>query len=206
MTTPKLTYLPINGRGFAIRAALRYANFPYQDFHLSLQDFTKQYKMDITKSPLGTFPTLEIPGEGLFVQSTAIARWAARKTDLYPENEIDRLITEEVMEVMNEMNYGVDPDEEVKKMKRIHFVNDILPRLMKFLETRLTRSGGPFLLGKQICIADLTVFGMLDLIYAGNLDYVPKDEIEKKYLPAHTLYLNVKEHPIAKAELETAKL
>jgi glutathione S-transferase len=157
------------------------------------------------KAPLGALPVMELP-EGVFVQSTALARWAAKKSDLYPKDgdDLSQLIVDEIMESANEMGgkAGFDKDEAIKKAKRAEFVEKVLPQYMTYFQTRLDRSGGPFFLGSKLTIADLATFSSLHGIYVGQWDYVPADTIEKSYPGIHAWYLKVKEHPVAKAELE----
>jgi glutathione S-transferase len=129
---------------------------------------------------LGQLPVLEVPGEGVFVQSTAIARWAAKRSDLYPTDPLDQLIVEELMESINEMSPPSDADDAARKIKRESFMADVLPRYMGLITSRVERSSGPFVLGKKISIADLFIFGIIGLIYVGFFDNIPTDTIEKQ--------------------------
>lgn len=66
MSKPIVTYFNIPAsRGFAIRAALRYAKVDFVDNRVRAKDFATEYKPNPTKAPLGSLPTLQIQ-EGLF--------------------------------------------------------------------------------------------------------------------------------------------
>jgi glutathione S-transferase len=197
---PTLTYFPLPGRAHAIRAALLHAKVDYVDNRIRGKQFGEEYRSDPTKAPLGSLPVLDIPGLGVITQSTAIARWAAKKSDLYPEDAEEQLIVEEVMEAINETNPGSDADEEVKKKKREAYIVKVA-LYMNLITARVKRSGGPFILGSKISIADLSIFGMLNLLYTGNLDYVPADTIEKNDPVVHALYMATKDHPISQAAM-----
>jgi glutathione S-transferase len=221
----KLTYFPLPGRAFAIRASLRHAKIDFIDNRLKGSEFRDEYKFNPKKCPLGSLPVLELP-EGAFgkycfssvfcvisvktnvctflVQSTALARWAAKKSDLYPSDDIAQLTVDEIMESANELagKTGFDKDEAVKKAKRAEFVEKVLPVYMGYFQNKLERSKGPFFLGAKLSVADLVVFATLNGIYTGNWDYVPADVIEKSYPAIHAWYSKVVEHPISKAELE----
>jgi len=206
MTTaakPAITYFPIaGGRGFPVRAALRYAKVDFDDVRIPFKVFATEFKPDPIKAPLGSLPVLDLP-QGHFVQSTALARWAARKSDLYPTDDVQQLIVDETMETLNEVTDkgGQDKDPVVKKALRENFVLNILPKYMALLQTRVEQSGGPFVLGKKISIADLFVFSQLSIIYSGNFDYVPADLIVTKYPVINQLFEEVKKSPIVQAEL-----
>jgi len=198
-----VTYFPINGRAFSIRAALRYAKFDFADNRVPFKTFGMEFKHDNSKCPLGSLPVLNIP-EGNFVQSTAIAKWAAKKSDLYPrDDDIAQLIVDETMESVNELTSKLpqDKDEAVKKAKREEFAKNVVPLYLNHLSARVQASGGPYILGKKFSIADLFVYGQLSGFYSGNFDYFEKDFIEKNFPVVHTLYLAIDANEITRAEV-----
>jgi len=134
-----------------------------------------------------------------------MARWAARKSDLYPKDDIGQLVVDEALEAANEMVSKcpfTESDPAVKKSKREEWANKVVPPYMNLFTKRIEKSGGPFLLGKSISIADLFIYSQLQMVYSGLLDHVDKDIIEKNFPTVHKLYVAVHEHPIAKAEME----
>ena len=61
-----VTYFPAStGRGFAIRAALRYAKVDYNSVGVPYKEFLTDVKPDPAKCPLGSLPVLELP-QGVF--------------------------------------------------------------------------------------------------------------------------------------------
>ena len=140
------------------------------------------------------------------MQSAALARWAAKKSDLYPnDDDLAQLIVDEAMESISEFSSKIpfDKDETAKKAKREEFLKSVLPLYMNLFCTRIKESGGPFICGKNITVADLFIYGQLHgIIYSGNFDYFPKDVLEKNFPLVHTLYKSVDAHAITRAELD----
>jgi len=72
-TKPTVTYFPLPGRAFAVRAALRYAKVDYNDNRVTGKVFGAEYKPFPDKAPLGALPVLDIPGIGAFSKSSSYA-------------------------------------------------------------------------------------------------------------------------------------
>lgn len=66
-----------------------------------------------------------------------------------------------------------DPDAAVKLTKRAAWAADKLPRYLALLQARYTASGGPFLLGSAISIADLALVALAQMLTSGQFDGVP---------------------------------
>ena len=202
--TPTLTYFPSHGRAFTIRAALRYAKYPFVDNRIPFAVFKEEWKPNADKTPLGSLPVIDLNDDGVYCQSLAIARWAARKSDLWPKDDLKILQADELIETIGELSLKApqNPDAEVKKKLREEFAQTAMPKVYSFVAKRLEQNGGPFLLGKQISLPDLLLFSQVDAITVGDWDYIPSDFVEKGYPSIFALYKTLKEHPIIKAELE----
>jgi glutathione S-transferase len=82
MAAHKLTYFPLAGRAFPIRVCMKASGLPFEDVRLPGPEYReKKATMDL---PLGQVPVLLI-GDKAFCQSTALARYAAKKAGLYPK-------------------------------------------------------------------------------------------------------------------------
>ena len=112
---------------------------------------------------------------------------------------------DETLETMNEMieKVGFDSNPDVKKQQRETFLKEILPKYMNLLGERIKRSGGPFILGKKLTVADVAIVGNLKMFYTGNLDYIPIDTIPKEYPLVDQLFKEAEKHPIVRAEIKT---
>jgi glutathione S-transferase len=79
----KLTYFPIGGRAFPIRVALHAAGVPFIDERLT--GAALREAKPALNLPLGQVPALTLDDGRVFAQSTALARWAGKKSGLYPK-------------------------------------------------------------------------------------------------------------------------
>ena len=123
-------------------------------------------------TPLGTSPVLKIDGVQ-HVQSISLARYAAKLAGFYPEDPVQALICDEVMESLNEMLAGIpkagDKDaEEVKKLRE-----EYLTKYAKLMEGFIQNNGG----GATICsggvtAADILLSGNLKMFAGGMFDHV----------------------------------
>uniref|UniRef100_A0A914CUF9 glutathione transferase n=1 Tax=Acrobeloides nanus TaxID=290746 RepID=A0A914CUF9_9BILA len=74
MVQYKLIYYPVRGLAETTRLILHYANVPYEDKHISFEEWPNMK----TTTPFGQLPILEVDGKPL-AQSFAIARFLAKK-------------------------------------------------------------------------------------------------------------------------------
>mmetsp|Transcript_14379 Transcript_14379/g.17399 ORF Transcript_14379/g.17399 Transcript_14379/m.17399 type:complete len:189 (+) Transcript_14379:39-605(+) len=95
----KLTYFDVKARAEPIRIALRRANLNFIDERLSYESWIGGIK---EQTPSGSLPVLEINGK-TYTQSVAIARWAAKQSDLYPQDALEALAADEIMDVVQEI-------------------------------------------------------------------------------------------------------
>jgi len=199
---PKLVYFPINGRAFAIRASLRHGKVPYEDVRVTGAQLQQLRGADGWNEhfPLGSMPVMEMGGRTFF-QSVPLAKWAAKKSDLYPADELEQLAVDVVMETANELASKLPQhaDQAEKKRLREEFAVKMLPRYAAALEANVK---GPFVLGDRLTVADLTLFNVENMFVSGNVDFIPGEMLKQKWpkLAAHRDA--VAAHPIAKAELE----
>jgi len=205
-TKVKLTYFKVHGRAFVTRFALRYAKFPYEDERLEFAELKerrseKGYNEAV---PIGYLPILQLNGE-VVCESQSLARWAAKKSDLYPANPDEALLVDEAMELAAEIvaKAPQDPDKEVKKAKRAEFAATVCPRYLDHLERRIAKRKGTFLLGSQLTVADVAVYRMVDAFLTGDFDFVDGAAVLKPYPHLLKLHATLKAHPLVIAEEAT---
>jgi len=194
----KLTYFSAWGRAGAIRAAFRIAGIEFQDARVSFQELKSA---PAGEYPLGQLPVLSVDGK-VFTQSGAILRYAGKRSGLYPSDAIEALRVDEVMSIADDILASApqDPDAAIKKTKREAWVAEKVPKFLNLLDARLKESGGPYLLGTSLSIADLILFGLVHSVRTGNYDYVATDAFDK-WTHVVATYEAVKAHPIVAAEI-----
>lgn len=170
MASLKVTYFPVKVRAEPIRVALRYAKIPFEDSTVAFKEWGDGVK---DSTPGHALPTVTKNGK-TFTQSLALARWAAKKSDLYPVDADAALVVDECMDHANEIlvKFPQSKSEEEKKQKRQEFAATTLKVKFDFLASKIQE--GPFLLGNKISIADLVIyFFALEPLRTGFFDYIP---------------------------------
>jgi glutathione S-transferase len=199
---PTLTYFQFRGRAFASRVALFNAlgKNGWTDARVSLPRF-KQYKQraQMLETPsdrisaeyiTDNLPQLNLPCGLKVSQSHAIARYAGQLApparalpehfvrDLYPRDAQQALLVDEAVAVVDQILLLTPKDEDGdtrSKNREAYHTSGFLRVAMELLEGRLEASGGPFLLGHDISIADLYIRAPLgDLFDLGQFDGIPR--------------------------------
>jgi len=182
-TVPKLTYFDIEGRAFAIRVALRQAKVKYEDVRVKFPQLAElRGKEGWSKAvPLGSLPVVEVDGH-VYAQSGPLARWAGRLAGLYPDDPLDALRVDMVMETANELQARIGAiqhsDQTEKKRLREDFASQFLERYLVFLENNIK---GPFILGDTLTVGDVYAQVVVNMIATGNADYISPDTIAKAH-------------------------
>ncbi len=73
-----------------------------------------------------------------------------------------------------------------------------LPAYLAFVDKRVAESGGPFVTGKELSVADLSLFSFLHALKAGTFDHVSKDAAAP-WPRLDVLYAAVGSHPLVLA-------
>jgi len=227
-TLPKLHYFAFRGRALACRVALfnSLGKDGWVDQRVSLPRFKKAPKpaqnLDRVNSEYVTnnLPQLDLPCGTKISQSHAIARYAAKLSTseaqladhfvptLYPSDARSALLVDEAIAVVDQILLltpkDADPATRAKNREEYHS-SGFLRIGMELLEGRIGQSGGPYLLGEQLSLADLYVRAPLgDLFDLGQFEGVPA--------PFYDSFPNVKacaaavtEHPLLLAYHEHYK-
>jgi prostaglandin-H2 D-isomerase / glutathione transferase len=200
MSKVKLIYFSLTGRAFAMRVALNLAKekgaiSEFVDERLTFPEWRE--KKDSLGLPLGQLPIIDIDGK-VFCQSTALARWAGKISGLYPSDELQALKVDEFIAAVDEIWSRTPRGGDDLAAKRAAWVAEWREKYLPFLTARLAESEGPFLLGKEISIADLFFFPVLDAAHTGFWDHVPKDSLTEGFPSIAWLYSSVKDHELYK--------
>lgn len=178
----KLSYFDGPGRAEPIRVALRMAGLPFEDERLNHQQFVE--KKQEGAFPLGSVPVLEVDGV-VIVQTSAILRYVARlgQTDLYPTDPFRALLVDSALDTLNDtLSHALTPslferDLEKKLAMRAELVRGPMRLAYGYLARLVKTSGGPFIAGAQLSIADLVLAAQILQIEAGKLDGINSEHL-----------------------------
>ena len=148
---------------------------------------------------MGSLPVLTLSDGTRITQSDAIARWAAKKAGNAPADPDDALLSDELSNTAFDMlnKCPQDADEEVKKEKRQEFAAGFLTQACNLVCERLAIKDGPLLLGTELCLGDLNLLMVSQMILDGHFDHVPASFLDA--FPA------ILEHAKAVKETEIVK-
>lgn len=179
MTTYKLTYFDFDGgRGEPIRIALHAAGIEFEDNRISFEEFQKSRQ----HIRFTCVPVLEIDGAAI-TQSNAINRYIGKMAGLYPEDDLQALYCDEVMDALEDLShqvvktFGLEGDE--LKQAREKLVDGWLTVFIKGLDELLARGGGKYFADGRLTVADLKAFVQIRSLRKGTLDHVPKDLVDR---------------------------
>jgi glutathione S-transferase len=186
MSSLKLYYFPAGGRAGFIRLMLNHADIPFEDVRIPGEDVDKEMDAHPNRFPMRTLPTLELEdGKTVLSQSNAIAYYVARRANLLPTNATALTLTDEIIFQNVDLLEGLvktmgKKDEELKKAREEWIANVATPSFARYeaIYESLSKEG-PFLIGKQVTLADFVVFAIWGFLKNADLDHVPKDFTDK---------------------------
>jgi glutathione S-transferase len=176
----ELVYFDTPGRAEAVRITFSAAGIPLKDTRLDYATFRAAKKAG--KYPLG-LPILYIDGKE-YLQSLAILRYAGKiaqvaggdAAKLYPAHAVKALAIDEALDIIQDTmsKCPQHADNDVKKKLREEYAEGKCKVYCQQLSNLVEKSGGPFLTGADMTIADLhCVFLVYDGITSGSWDYFP---------------------------------
>ena len=139
------------------------------------------FRKSARQTPLNKVPTLHVNGVQV-TQSDAITRYVGKLAGLYPQDDFQGLLCDEVLGALEDLNveigttFGMVGDD--LKRAREALVTGALPRYLQWLQNQLESHGGAFLADNRLTIADLKAFVILRWLSSGKLDHIPRDLIE----------------------------
>jgi glutathione S-transferase len=208
----------IQGRGEFVRLALEEAGADYIDVARAGKGEEKMMALlngKRVKHPPFAPPFLKA-GKLLIGQTANILLFLGERHGLTPKNEEGRLWTHQlqltiadfVVEIHDTHHplgvsfYYEDQKQEAKRRTQ-DFLKNRAPKFLDYFERVLTRSGGPYLLGRKLTYADLSLFQIVEgLRYA-----FPKamKRLEKKHPRVVALHDRVAARPRIKAYLASER-
>lgn len=192
-------------RGEPSRLALAIGGIEYEDDRIATEDWSSVKPT----TPLGSVPVAVIDGKTA-VQSNAILRYFGTITKLYPKDGMEMLQVDEVIDTVGDFfsslgSAKADTEEDLKAAQEAA-LKSAAPRYwggcQKLIEDM---SDGPFVLGKDLSIADLSITSIYVILQYGFFKYVPADaldgykrmrEIADKVLEIPEVKQHYKEQPV----------
>jgi len=184
MSKPKLTYFDSPGRAEPIRVALHMGGIAFDDHRLAYPDFAAAKAKG--EFPLGSVPVFEVDGLRI-AQTAAILRYAARIGDnsLYPSDTYAALLVDSALDSFNDtLSNAMLPsfferDMTKKLSMREALMAGPLKLVLEYVEGLIARSGGPFVAGKVLSIADIVIALQVLGIRGGHVDGITGAYLER---------------------------
>eukprot|EP00927_Polykrikos_kofoidii_P079917 TRINITY_DN76762_c0_g1_i1.p1 TRINITY_DN76762_c0_g1~~TRINITY_DN76762_c0_g1_i1.p1 ORF type:complete len:285 (-),score=35.58 TRINITY_DN76762_c0_g1_i1:190-999(-) len=218
---PKLHYFAFRGRALACRVALfnSLGTAGWIDQRVSLPRFKKAPKLPQNSDRVNAeyvtnnLPQLDLPCGLKISQSHAIARFAAKLhdptnlpqhfvEDLYPKDPKSAILVDEAIAVIDQILLLSPKDSDAAtraKQREEYQCSGFLRVGMELLEGRIAQSGGPFILGTHLSLADLFVRAPLcDLFELKQFDGVGP-EFYEAFPRVRACGAAVLEHPLLQA-------
>jgi glutathione S-transferase len=172
----KLVYFQgLKGRAGAITDAFQIGKIPYEYEGVDFPTFGAQKAAG--RFPLGSVPVIQVGDSELIPQSNAILRFAGRRAGLYPDDLVDALKVDAILDsteesLKNLSNRGNGP-EELKAIREKISAEDI-PKFFRYFE-KVAPAEGDFLVGQKHTVADLKLYHLIALLQSGRLDHLTLD-------------------------------
>ena len=181
ITALRLRYFPFTGRAAPIRDAFNIGNIAFEDDFIPPEQFRERRAAG--EFPFGGLPVLDVETTTTKIcsaQSNAILRFAGRLSDLYPiDDPIQALKVDEALDVGEDINQLLGPslheqDEQKKMAMRKELADKTLPEWAAYFERLLVNNGSTgFIVGKDLTVADLKLYWIIDWLTSGILDGIP---------------------------------
>ena len=178
MTKLKLTYFDFDGgRGEPARLALHIGGIAFEDHRIAGKDWPAFRD----KTPFLAMPTLEVDGR-VVSQSNSINRYVGKLTGLYPKDDLQAFLCDEVMEAAEDIStriaQTIDLPEDAKEKAREELATGHITRYLEQFQARLKAAGGDYFADQRLTVADLKVVMLIRWLRSGVLDYIPKDLVD----------------------------
>jgi glutathione S-transferase len=179
MAKLKLTYFDFDGgRGEPARLALHIGGIAFEDHRIAGKDWPTFRD----KTPFFAMPMLEVDGK-VVSQSNSINRYVGKLTGLYPKDDWQALLCDEVMDAAEDIGTQIAQTihlpEEAKKKAREELVAGRITRYLEQLQARLKAAGSEYFADNRLTVADLKVFILIRWLRSGALDHIPKDLVDR---------------------------
>jgi glutathione S-transferase len=175
----KLTYFDFDGgRGEPVRIAMHAAGIEFEDERLSFEEFGKM-RHSLRFSSL---PVLEIDGN-VVTQSNAISRYVGKMAGLYPDDDLQALYCDEVLDALEDVNHYIVPtlflQGDELRAAREKLVAGWLTVYLKGLGQLLARGGNRYFADDHLTVADLKMLVQTRSLRSGKMEHIPTDLVER---------------------------
>jgi len=174
-----LSYFDFDGgRGEVARLTMHIAGIAFEDRRIAGKDWPALRD----SMPFQAMPVLAVDGK-LITQSNTINRYLGKLAGLYPKDDWQAALVDEVMDAVEDISTKISNtifvDDEAKKKAREALVAGAIPRYLQQLEARLKAGGGEWFVEKRLTVADLKCFMSVRWLKSGALDHIPTDIVDK---------------------------
>jgi len=196
MSKLKLTYFDFDGgRGEPARLALHIGGIGFEDHRVAGKDWPAFRD----RTPFLAMPVLEVDGQ-LITQSNSINRYVGKLAGLYPMDQWQALLCDEVMDVVEDIGSRIaqtmDLAPDAKKQAREELVTGRLTRYLEQLQSKLAAAGGEYFADGRLTVADLKVFMFTRWLRSGALDHIPQDLVDRVAPLLAKHFERVANHPV----------
>jgi len=195
MAKLKLTYFDFDGgRGEPARLAFHIGGIAFEDHRIAGKDWPAFRD----KTPFLAIPTLEVDGQ-VVSQSNSINRYVGKLTGLYPKDDLQAFLCDEVMEAVEDISTRIAQtiglSEDAKKKAREELAADHVTRYLEQFQARLEAAGGEYFADRRLTVADLKVAMLIRWLRSGVLDYIRKDLVDTVAPQLAKHFERVMKHP-----------
>lgn len=174
-----LTYFDFDGsRGEVARLVMRIAGIAFEDRRIARSDWPAFRD----KTPYQSMPVLEVDGKEI-AQSNTINRYLGRLAGLYPKDDWQAALVDEVMDAVEDISTRIGStialEAEAKKKAREALAAGSIAHFLRQIEARLKAGGGEWFVEDRLTVADLKCYLLVRWLKAGVLDHIPADIVDK---------------------------
>ncbi|HYB64716.1 MAG TPA: glutathione S-transferase family protein [Steroidobacteraceae bacterium] len=175
----KLTYFDFDGgRGEPARLALHLGGIAFEDQRVAGKDWPALRE----RTPFLAMPTLEVDGK-VVAQSNSINRYVGKLAGLYPRDDWQALLCDEVMDAAEDLStrigHTIDLPADAKKKAREELAAGLITHYLQQFQARLQAAGGEYFADQRLTVADLKMFMLVRWLRSGVLDHIPKDLVDR---------------------------
>ncbi|KAI4471546.1 glutathione s-transferase [Holotrichia oblita] len=163
MTEIKFTYFDFKAVGEPIRLLMKYGGIDFVDNRIKYEDWPKIK----STMPYGQVPILEMDGKVVH-QSTAIARYFAKRVKLVGDNVWEEMEIDAVVDTINDFRSKIqacfyEKDAAVKETRKVPLFQETIPFYIGKFEELAKNNNGHLAVGK-LTWADFCFVGILDFL------------------------------------------
>lgn len=175
----KLYYFGIAGRAGAIRLMFNLSKTSFEDVTVSFEEWPEMK----AKAPFGQMPWLELDDGTTLAQQVAIEDYVAKLTGFYPSDPWVCARGDEVRALVLELFDMFVPtimmeNAAEKKAKQEELIASSGKERLQYISKRLEAVGDNFLGGKDVSVADLALYSMIEFFTSGFFPGVKGDLLD----------------------------